>query len=484
MTSSKDKRLWHHYRVNERINDRGVRIDTELVQQAITCDLLLSDAMTTKAYELTGLENPNSVSQLKTWLDERGISMDTLGKKNVTEMIGELDKNGVDAEAMDMLKLRLQMAKSSVKKYQAAERCVCPDGRARGLFQFYGASRTGRYSGRNIQLQNLPQNHISTLDEARTLVKMGCFDMVESIYGNTPDVLSQLIRTMLIPKEGCEFIVADFSAIEARVLAWEAGEQWVLDAFQNGEDLYCATASHMLKQDLLIPLKDGDIDAANAASLTGKLLQMSNGAVYDENGKARILHDHKLEALEDLIEAANGQSVLVAYWFKHDRERIINHLTKLKIPVRDIKTSDDIKDWNAGKIPVALIHPASAGHGLNIQQGGQMVEFRASAAVPRLYRIKFGRDIYKDLRSLEKSVGDNDEESSSLDLFSLEMFENIAYIMAKHAHPDQVPDTPDEWLENFNTFSIYQILPQLIELWGLNVQTEVEARKNLAKVSG
>ena len=162
-------REWHHYRVNERINDRGVRIDTELVQQAITCDLLLSDAMTTKAYELTGLENPNSVSQLKTWLDERGISMDTLGKKNVTEMIGELDRNGVDAEAMDMLKLRLQMAKSSVKKYQAAERCVCPDGRARGLFQFYGASRTGRYSGRNIQLQNLPQNHISTLDEARTL---------------------------------------------------------------------------------------------------------------------------------------------------------------------------------------------------------------------------------------------------------------------------------------------------------------------------
>ena len=129
----------------------------------------------------------------------------------------------------------------------------------------------------------------------------------------------------------------------------------------------------MLKQDLLIPLKGGDIDAANAASLTGKLLQMSNGAVYDENGKARVLHDHKLEALEDLIEAANGQSVLVAYWFKHDRERIINHLEKLKIPVRDIKTSGDIKDWNAGKIPVALIHPASAGHGLNIQQGGHIL---------------------------------------------------------------------------------------------------------------
>lgn len=158
--------------------------------------------------------------------------------------------------------------------------------------------------------------------------------------------------------------------------------------FPNESSVYAeeGTAAHALgeyklrkylhervKQDLLIPLKDGDIDAANAASLTGKLLQMSNGAVYDENGKARILHDHKLEALEDLIEAANGQSVLVAYWFKHDRERIINHLTKLKIPVCDIKTSDDIKDWNAGKIPVALIHPASAGHGLNIQQGGHIL---------------------------------------------------------------------------------------------------------------
>lgn len=236
---------WKHYRVNERINDRGVKIDTELVQQAIACDLMLSDAMSKKAYELTGLENPNSVSQLKAWLDERGIPMDTLGKKDVAQMIAELDKNGVDAEAMDMLKLRLQMAKSSVKKYQAAERCVCSDGRARGLFQFYGASRTGRYSGRNIQLQNLPQNHISTLDEARELVKLGCFDMVETIYGNTPDVLSQLIRTMLIPKDGCEFIVADFSAIEARVLAWEAGEDWRLEAFLEGKDIYCASASQM-----------------------------------------------------------------------------------------------------------------------------------------------------------------------------------------------------------------------------------------------
>ena len=306
-------REWHHYRVNERINDRGVRIDTELVQQAITCDLLLSDAMTTKAYELTGLENPNSVSQLKTWLDERGISMDTLGKKNVTEMIGELDKNGVDAEAMDMLKLRLQMAKSSVKKYQAAERCVCPDGRARGLFQFYGASRTGRYSGRNIQLQNLPQNHISTLDEARTLVKMGCFDMVESIYGNTPDVLSQLIRTMLIPRDGCEFIVADFSAIEARVLAWEAGEQWVLDAFKNGEDLYCATASQMFHVPVVKHGINGDLRQKGKIATLACGYGGSSGALISMGALQMGLKEEELPEIIDSWREANPK--IVQYWW-------------------------------------------------------------------------------------------------------------------------------------------------------------------------
>lgn len=236
---------WNYYHMDQRINDRGVMIDKELVQQAIICDMALSEAMTKRAYELTGLENPNSVSQLKAWLDERGIEIDSLGKKDVSALIADLDKHSIDTEAIDMMKLRLQMAKSSVKKYQAAERYICTDGRAHGLFQFSGANRTQRWAGRGIQLQNLPQNHIATLDEARELVKMGCFDIVAAMYGNTPDILSQLIRTMLIPKPGCEFIVADFSAIEARVLAWLAGEQWRLDAFQRGEDIYCASASQM-----------------------------------------------------------------------------------------------------------------------------------------------------------------------------------------------------------------------------------------------
>lgn len=236
---------WDFYHMDQRINDRGILIDKELVQQAIICNMAMSEEMTKRAYALTGLENPNSVSQLKGWLEERGIEVDSLGKKNVASLITDLDKHSADGEALDMMKLRLQMAKSSVKKYQAAERYICQDGRAHGLFQFSGANRTQRWAGRGIQLQNLPQNHISTLDEARDLVKLGCFDMIEVLYGNTPDILSQLIRTMLIPKPGCEFIVADFSAIEARVLAWLAGEQWRLDAFTEGKDIYCASASQM-----------------------------------------------------------------------------------------------------------------------------------------------------------------------------------------------------------------------------------------------
>ena len=236
---------WDFYHMDQRINDRGILIDKELVQQAIICNMSLSEEMTKRAYSLTGLENPNSVSQLKGWLEERGIEVDSLGKKNVASLITDLDKHSADGEALDMMKLRLQMAKTSVKKSQAAERYICEDGRAHGLFQFSGANRTQRWAGRGIQLQNLPQNHIATLDEARELVKMGCFDMIETLYGNTPDILSQLIRTMLIPKTGYEFIVADFSAIEARVLAWLAGEQWRLDAFQRGEDIYCASASQM-----------------------------------------------------------------------------------------------------------------------------------------------------------------------------------------------------------------------------------------------
>lgn len=238
---------WEAYWVDQDINDRGVMIDMDLVHSAIDIDHKLSEQMFLRAEQITGLENPNSVTQLKRWLDERGIVVSSLGKKEVEDLIKELDRGSLDTQALEMMKLRLQMSKSSVKKYEAAERCVCADGRAHGLFQFYGANRTGRFSGRLLQLQNLKRNSLDTLDEARELVKMESLDGLITVYGQDAvmDILSQLVRTMLIPKPGCEFIVADYSAIEARVLAWEAGEQWTLDAFRRGDDLYCAVASSM-----------------------------------------------------------------------------------------------------------------------------------------------------------------------------------------------------------------------------------------------
>jgi len=311
---------WDFYHMDQRINDRGVRIDRTLVEQAITCDLMLSEEMTKKAYELTGLENPNSVSQLKGWLEERGIEIDSLGKKDVTAMIKEIDKSGLDQEALDMLKLRLQMAKSSVKKYQAADRYVCKDGRAHGLFQFSGANRTQRWAGRGIQLQNLPQNHISTLQEARDLVKLGCFDMVESIYGNTPDILSQLIRTMLIPKEGSMFVVADFSAIEARVLAWLAGEEWVLDAFRKGQDLYCTVASQMFHKPVVKHGINGELRQKGKIATLACGYGGSSGALISMGALEQGLTESELPDIIESWRLANPK--IVQFWWDVEKAAI------------------------------------------------------------------------------------------------------------------------------------------------------------------
>ena len=311
---------WDFYHMDQRINDRGVRIDRTLVEQAITCDLMLSEEMTKKAYELTGLENPNSVSQLKGWLEERGIEIDSLGKKDVAAMIKEIDKSGLDQEALDMLKLRLQMAKSSVKKYQAADRYVCKDGRAHGLFQFSGANRTQRWAGRGIQLQNLPQNHISTLQEARDLVKLGCFDMVESIYGNTPDILSQLIRTMLIPKEGSMFVVADFSAIEARVLAWLAGEEWVLDAFRKGQDLYCTVASQMFHKPVVKHGINGELRQKGKIATLACGYGGSSGALISMGALEQGLTESELPDIIESWRSANPK--IVKFWWDVEKAAI------------------------------------------------------------------------------------------------------------------------------------------------------------------
>ena len=311
---------WDYYHLDQRVNDRGVKIDLTLVEQAITCDLMQSEIMTKKAYELTGLENPNSVSQLKGWLEERGIPIESLGKKDVAALIEDLDKHSTDGEALEMMKLRLQMAKSSVKKYQAAQRCACADGRARGLFQFSGANRTQRWAGRLIQLQNLPQNHIGTLDEARELIRMGCFDMVESIYGNTPDILSQLIRTMLVPKDGCEFIIADFSAIEARVLAWLAGEDWVLQAFRDGKDLYCATASQMFGVPVVKHGVNGELRQKGKIATLACGYSGSTGALVSMGALSMGLKEDELPEIIDSWRQANPR--IVQFWWDVEKAAI------------------------------------------------------------------------------------------------------------------------------------------------------------------
>ncbi|MCD7825523.1 MAG: DNA polymerase [Clostridiaceae bacterium] len=328
---------WDYYHMDQRVNDRGVLIDTKLVEQAIICDLALSDEMTRRAYELTGLENPNSVTQLKGWLEERGIEVKTLGKKDVAAMIKDLDKNSTDQEALDMLKLRLQMAKSSVKKYQAAERAVCADGRVRGLFQFNGANRTGRWAGRLLQLQNLPQNHIDTLEEARELVKMGCFELVEMFYGNTPDVLSQLIRTMLIPKEGCIFIVADFSAIEARVLAWEAGEQWRLDTFKDGGDIYCASASQMFGVPVVKHGVNGELRQKGKVAELACGYGGSSGALISMGALDMGLKESELPGLIDDWRSANPK--IVQYWWDVERAAVTTVKTHETTEVGKIRFS-------------------------------------------------------------------------------------------------------------------------------------------------
>ena len=311
---------WDYYHLDQRVNDRGVKIDLKLVEQAITCDLMQSEIMTKKAYELTGLENPNSVSQLKGWLEERGIPIESLGKKDVAALIEDLDKHSTDGEALEMMKLRLQMAKSSVKKYQAAQRCACADGRARGLFQFSGANRTQRWAGRLIQLQNLPQNHIGTLDEARELIRMGCFDMVESIYGNTPDILSQLIRTMLVPKDGYEFIIADFSAIEARVLAWLAGEDWVLQAFRDGKDLYCATASQMFGVPVVKHGVNGELRQKGKIATLACGYSGSTGALVSMGALSMGLKEDELPEIIDSWRQANPR--IVQFWWDVEKAAI------------------------------------------------------------------------------------------------------------------------------------------------------------------
>ena len=305
--------IWMEYGESESINDRGVLIDEKLVDNAIDISDKTTLILKNTLQKLTNLENPNSVMQLKNWLKEQGLEVEDLGKKNVQNII----KNAPSDLINLVLALRLQTSKSSIKKYEAIKNCKCSDSRVRGMFQFVGATRTGRYASKFVQLQNLRQNHLSNLSDIRELVKNGDIEALNLLYDDIPDVLSQLIRTAFIPKKDHKFIVADFSAIEARVLAWYAGETWVLDAFKNGEDIYCATASKMYGVPVVKHGVNGDLrqkgKQANLACGYGG----SVGALKAMGALDAGLKEDELQELVDTWRSANPH--IVKFWWDVDK---------------------------------------------------------------------------------------------------------------------------------------------------------------------
>ena len=324
--------VWDEYHLDQEINDRGIRVDIPFARQAIRMDEITKEKLTTDMKNLTDLENPNSVAQLKGWLAESGLETETLGKKNVAALIGK-----TEGDVAEVLSLRLQLAKSSVKKYQAMMNAACQDGRCRGMFQFYGANRTGRFAGRLVQLQNLPQNHMEDLAQARAMVRSGDAEMMDLLYDDIPDTLSQLIRTAFIPTDGMRFYVADFSAIEARVIAWFAGEDLRSEVFRSGGDIYCASASQMFK----VPVEKHGVNGHLRQK--GKIAELalgyggSTGALKAMGAMEMGLEEEELQPLVDAWRTSNPN--IVKLWW--DVDRAVKTVIKRKQPqmVRGIRFS-------------------------------------------------------------------------------------------------------------------------------------------------
>lgn len=303
--------VWEQYWLDQEINDRGIRVDMTLVQNAIQMDELSRNELSEKMCVLTSLQNPNSVAQMKAWLAENGLETDSLGKKQVSALLKE-----APPELIDVLTLRQQLAKTSVKKYQAMANAACSDNRVRGCFQFYGANRSGRWAGRNVQLQNLPQNHMDDLAQARELVRQGSYENLKARYASVPDVLSELIRTALIPYEGGKYIVADFSAIEARVIAYLAGEQWRLDVFQQGGDIYCASASQMFHVPVVKHGENGHLRQKGKIAELALGYGGSVGALKAMGALDMGLMEEELKPLVDAWRTANPK--IVKLWWDVD----------------------------------------------------------------------------------------------------------------------------------------------------------------------
>lgn len=315
--------IWEEYHLDQEINDRGIGVDMELVQQAIAIDARSRERLTAAMQELTELENPNSVQQMKQWLADHGMETDTLGKKAVAELVKTAQE-----PLREVLSLRQQLAKSSVKKYTAMENAVCADSRAHGMFQFYGANRTGRFSGRLIQLQNLYKNTMPDLAQARALVRSGNYEAISLLYEDIPDTLSQLIRTAFVPQDGRKFIVADFSAIEARVIAWFAGERWRLKVFEEGGDIYCASASQMFH----VPVEKHGINGHLRQK--GKIAELAlgyGGSVGALKSMGALEMGLAEEELQPLVDAWRGSNPMITqFWW--DVDRAVKDCIRQRVP--------------------------------------------------------------------------------------------------------------------------------------------------------
>ena len=415
------------YRLDQRINDRGVLVDMGLVEQAIACERLHKEVVTKRAYELTGLENPNSVAQLKGWLGDKGMEAESLSKKAVADMIAE-----TDGEVEELLRLRLMLAKTSVKKYEAIERSACSDGRVHGMLMFYGANRSGRWSGKNVQLHNLPKNYLPDLELARELVKQGRFEDIELLYDSTPNVLSELIRTAFIPKPGCRFAVADFSAIEARVLAWLSGEQWRLDVFTSHGKIYEASASSMFH----VPVEE--ITKASPLRQKGKLAELglgfggASGALVSMGALDMGLTEEELPPLVAAWRKANPH--ITQFWWDVDAAAIKAVTEKQKTKVGKI-----IFEYKSGILFITL--PSGR---------------KLSYVKPRMAVNRFGRDglTYEGISENKKwsrietygpKLVENIVQGTARDLLAEAMLrvEKKGYPIVMHCHDEIIAEVPE-----------------------------------------
>ena len=421
------KREQEIYCLDQRINDRGIMVDRNLVNHAVACDLLYKETATARAYELTGLENPNSVSQLKFWLKEKGLEVDSLAKDTVKDLSMK-----AEGDVQEVLKLRLATSKTSVKKYEAIDRSVCAENRVHGLLQFYGANRTGRWAGRLVQIHNLPQNHLPDLELARALVSEGRYEEVELFFESTPNVLAELIRTAFVAKPGCRFIISDYSAIEARVLAWLAGEEWRLQVFETHGKIYEASASAMFH----VPIEE--ITKTSPLRQKGKISELALGyggavgALTSMGALKMGLTEEELPGLVSTWRSANPH--ITAFWWAVDEAAIT--------AVRDKKPSKVGRvsfEYKSGILFVTL--PSGR---------------KLSYVKPRMMLNKFGREglTYEGIGESKKwmrletygpKLVENIVQAASRDILAEAMLrlEKEGFDIVCHVHDEVVLEVPD-----------------------------------------